>query len=97
MVNEGFENQLQALIADSIELHTEGEQVRLLSQKISELFDGLIIKLVVVEIDLLKQSAVTECSRDLFEACVSNAVVLNRELNQIDLSLQAVLCKLTSS
>jgi outer membrane murein-binding lipoprotein Lpp len=53
--------------------------------------DGLVVDFVVVEVQLLDGGACrVQGLRDGFEAVVSNAVVLNAQLDQLALAFKAV-------
>ena len=89
--HNGIKDQLEAFVADSVELQTEGEQVTLVPQEAGEVFHGLVFDLVVIEIQLLDSFAPFESNSNLFQAVVADAVVLDAQLYELGLTLQPVL------
>lgn len=86
MTSDGFQDQLNTLISNSIELETESKEVWVPCKKFTEIINGLIIKLIVVEIDLLDHVALIHGMRQALESHICNQVVFDRELGDFSLA-----------
>ena len=91
VLHDRLRNQLDGLVAKSVELETNGEDVRLLRQHPDKLVDRIIVYFIVVEVDLLQTVIVRESHGYALKARIADAIVLNGQLDEAGVTLQTVI------
>ena len=75
-IEQGFQNEVYALVADPVHLQADCVYVLLLGKKSAEVLDWLIVKLVIIEIQFLDARAVHERGGHGLECGVAHSIVL---------------------